>query len=217
MSATIRLFKQLFSALCRVQQSAWINMEPAWSIPAQTHDVLFYLMSRNWIPISEEEIKRLFSNSKSVEVRLSDHSWVLYLPPMKEEPSFLPVLTLECKLDDQQDVMKLRLMLVHCDRGEGKPHCIGFRIEAGQKIHGFYHAQLVKNLEGAAEVENPPVECPLRFPEKQPCLPLKAEDSVTLVLCLLISLYGIKYCWNFINNHQLSELTSYLKYFGKPT
>jgi len=137
---------------------------------------------------------------------------------MEEEPSFLPVLTLECRLDDQQDVMKLRLMLVHCDTSEGKPHGIGFRIEPGHNnIHGFHHAQLIKNLEGAANVENPPVECPLRFPEKQPCLPLKAKDSVTLVLCLLISLYGIRYCWNFINDHQLSELTSYLEYFGKPT
>jgi len=217
MSATIRVFKQLFGALCRVQQGAWINRERAWNIPAQTHDVLSYLMGHNWIPIMEEEIESLFSNYKSVQVRLSDHNWVLYLPPVEEEPDFLPVLTLECRLDDQKDVMKLRLLLVHCDMSKGKPHSIGFRIEPGHNIHGFYHAQLIKNLEGAAKVENPLVECPLRFPETQPCLPLKAKDSVTLVLCLLISLYGIKYCWKFIIDHQLSELTSYLEYFGKPT
>jgi hypothetical protein len=191
-------------------------MEPEWNIPTQVPQVLSYLIGHGWNPIAEKEIESLFSDS-GVEVKLSDRKSVLYLPPMEEESNFLPVLSLECKLDDENDVMKLRLMLVHCSGNREKPHGIGFRIEEGKDIHGFYHAQLIKNLEGAAEVENPPVECPLRFPEKQPCLPLKAENSVTLVLCLLIGLYGIRYCWNFINNHQLSELTSYLEYFGQPT
>jgi len=216
MSATIRVFKQLFGVLCRVQQSAWFDMEPEWNVPTQVPQVLYYLIGHGWNPITEKEIESLFSDS-GVEVRLSDRKSVLYLPPMKEESNFLPVLSLECKLDDENDVMKLRLMLVHCSGNGEKPHGIGFRIEEGKDVHGFYHAQLIKNLEGAAGGESPPIECPLRFPEKQPCLPLNAENSVTLVLCLLISLYGIRYCWNLINNHQISELTSYLKYFGEPT
>jgi hypothetical protein len=216
MSAAIRVFKRLFSALCRVQQRAWLNTEPGWDIPTQVPEVLSHLMACGWNPISEIEVEGLFSSS-SVEVRLSDRKSVLYLPPMEEEPDFLPVLSLECKLDDENDVIKLRLMLVHCDMSEGKPHGIGFRIEPGRSIHGFYHTQLIRNLEGAAALENPPTECPLRFPEKQPCFPLKADNSVTLVLCVLISLYGMGYCGNFINEHQLSELTGYLKYFGKST
>lgn len=216
MPATIRVFKQLFSALCRVQQKAWLNMEPEWEIPNQAYRVIERLIARGWNPIGEKAVESLFSGSDT-EVRLSDHKSVLYLPPMQEESYFIPVLTLECKLDNENDVMKLRLMLIHCNGNGGKPHGIGFRIEEGESIHGFYHAQLIKNLEGAAEVEDPPTDCPLRFPQKQPCLPLRAENSVTLVVCLLISLYGIKYCWKFINEHQLSELTRYLEYFGKPS
>lgn len=210
-----RVLKQLFGVLCRIQHSAWLSMEPRWKIPEQTYETLYHLMS-NWAPISEKEAESLFSNPNGVEMRLSDRHKVLYLPPMREEPDFLPVLSLECKLDDTSDVMKLRLMLVHCDRSEGKPHGIGFRMEEGENIHGFYHAQMIKNLEGAATVEEPPIECPLRFPETQPSIPLKAEDSITLVLCLLISLYGINYCWTLISEHQLSELRGYLKYFGIP-
>jgi hypothetical protein len=216
MPATIRVFKQLFSALCRVQQKAWLNMEPEWEIPDQAYRVIERLIARGWNPIGEKAVESLFSGSDT-EVRLSDYKLVLYLPPMQEESYFIPVLTLECKLDNENDVMKLRLMLIHCNGNGGKPHGIGFRIEEGESIHGFYHAQLIKNLEGAAEVEDPPIDCPLRFPQKQPCLPLRAENSVTLVVCLLISLYGIKYCWKFINEHQLSELTRYLEYFGKPS
>lgn len=216
MSATIRVLKQLFGVLCRIQQSHWFNMEPKWAISDQTRETLSHLMRHNWIPITEKEIENLFSDSKSVEMRLSDRKEVLYLPRMEEEPSFLPVLSLECKLDDENDVMKLRLMLVHCSGNEGKPHGIGFRMEEGESIHGFYHAQLIKNLEGAADVEGTPVECPLRFPETQPSIPLRAKNAITLVLCLLISLYGIEYCWTLASEHQLSELTSYLEYFGIP-
>jgi len=209
-----RVLKQLFSVLCRIQKD-WFSMEPRWEIPERTHETLYHLMPK-WEPISEKEIESLFSDPNCVEVRLSARHKVLYLPRMEEEPDFLPVLSLECKLDDENDVMKLRLMLVHCGENGGKPHGIGFRMEEGENIHGFYHAQMIKNLEGAATVEEPPIECPLRFPETQPSIPLRAEDSITLVLCLLISLYGIEYCWTLANEHQLSELTGYLKYFGAP-
>jgi len=175
---------------------------------------LDYLLG-GWIPIREKEIESLFYNSKSVSIKMPDNK-VLYLPLMEEEPDFLPVLSFECRLDDDYDVMKLRLLLVHYDRSEGKPHGIGFRMEEGENIHGFYHTQLIKNLTGAATTENSPIECPLRFPETQPAIPLKAQDSITLVLCLLISLYGIEYCWSLANEHQLSELNSYLEYFGVP-
>ena len=216
MSATIKVLKQLFVVLCRIQKSAWIDMNPEWGISEQVFRTCHLLFSHPWLPIREKEIERLFSESGGVELNLSDRNEVLYLPPMKEEPDFLPVLSLECKLDDDAEIMKLRLMLVHCSGDEGKPHGIGFRMEAGENIHGFYHAQLIRNLEGAAQIENPPTECPLRFPETQPCIPLKVQDTVTLILCLLISLYGIKYCWALVADYQLSELTNYLRYFGVP-
>ena len=123
-----RVLKQLFGVLCRIQHSAWLSMEPGWEIPEQTYETLYRLMPK-WEPIPEKEVENLFSDPNGVEVRLSDRHKVLYLPPMEEEPDFLPVLTLECKLDRKSDVMKLRLLLVHCGRSEGKPHGIGFRME----------------------------------------------------------------------------------------
>lgn len=216
MSATIRVLKQLFVVLCRIQKSAWIDMNPEWGISEQVFQTCHLLFSAPWLPIGEEQIERLFSESGGVELNLSETNEALYLPPMKEETHFLPVLSLECKLNDDVEIMKLRLMLVHCGADEGKPHGIGFRMEAGENIHSFYHAQLIRDLQGAAQIEDSPVECPLRFPETQPCIPLKAQDAVTLMLCLLISLYGIRHCWRLVADYRLSELADHLKYFGVP-
>lgn len=144
---------------------------------------------------------------------------MLYLPALeKKDSNFVPVLSLECHLDAEKTVMKLRVMLVCLvkddqENGEAeKFRGIGFRLESphgdeyedersegGEKKegrHDFYHAQLIRGLGWG-----PRIESPEWLPCNQPSFPLTADDPITLVLSLLLTLYGKKYCGLFLQRH----------------
>lgn len=212
MSARIRVLRQLFVTLCKIQKCAWYDLRLLEGRSDQMVNA-FNAMLPAWPPVEEKEMEHLFSHPARVDIHL--HRRALYLPPMNEEPDFLPLLTLECCLDDESDTMKLRVMFVHCGEDDER-HCIGFRMEKGTSIHSYFHAQLIVNLEGVANPADSHLRCPCRIPLEQPAIPLKAEDAVTLVLCLLVSLYGVKYCWDLVTKYHVSELTRYLKGFGVP-
>ncbi|MFQ5911427.1 MAG: hypothetical protein ACE5IJ_12025 [Thermoplasmata archaeon] len=165
-------------------------------------------------PIKEKELGGLFPDAEVVEADFSERRGVLYLPPLEKNPEFVPLLSLWCKLEETGASMALRVMLVSRGGSEGRVRGIGFRLESPHGDdenedelgrHDFYHAQLIRSLG-----HGPPVECPGWLPETQPSFPLTADDPVTLVLCLLLSLYGRKYCWTFYTEHQIFDLKSYL-------
>jgi len=166
-------------------------------------------------PVEEKELGGLFPDSETVEVGFSERRKVLYLPPLEKNQEFVPVLSLWCKLDETGAKMALRVMLVSRGGNEGMLRGIGFRLESPygdeddeenkEGRHDFYHAQLIRNLGWG-----PLVEGPSWLPETQPSFPLTADDPVTLMLCLLLSLYGKKYCWTFYTEHQIFDLKSHL-------
>jgi len=171
-----------------------------------------------WPPIEEKELDGLFPDSEVVGVDFSGRSKVLYLPQLEKNPEFVPVLSLWCNLDETRTKMTLKVMLISSGGDEGNLCGVGFRLESphgdeedeGDERkevgrHDFYHAQLIRSLG-----YGPPVECPSWLPETQPSFPLTADCPVTLVLCLLLSLYGKKYCWTFYTEHQIFDLKSYL-------
>lgn len=63
------------------------------------------------------------------------------------------------------------------DEGEGDPHIKG--------AHDFCHAQLFSRSAGVSDL---PI--PSWLPVSQPSFPLDADDQVSLVLCMLTTLYG---------------------------
>lgn len=215
MSASTRTLKQLFTALCRIQASSWFDQDARWNISDELYNAYATLAGQNWYPIREEEVGDWFSDLDRVALRPS-RKQALYLPPMDEEPEVIPILSLQYDCGESADVMKLRVMLVRPQGGVF--FGIGFRMEAGKSVHGFYHVQLIDSLGGAGHIDyGLPIECPEWLPKTQPAIPLRAKDSVTLMLCMLIGLYGIKFCWTFVTEHQISELKPYLDYFTSST
>lgn len=112
----------------------------------------------------------------------------------------LPVLTLYCdfKKSSNEITVELHLYGYFNDAigGESKQKlkCFGFRFEGGhvdkkgkRHPHDYYHVQLL-NKSGYSKGEI------LLFPEwishKIPCIPLKIDNPVSLVLYILASLYG---------------------------
>jgi len=158
----------------------------------------------------------------------------LYLPPLEKGAEFVPVLSMKCVLDDTRVEIKLRVMLIcgvedHEETGELRLCGIGFRLEsphgdeeeqegtAGDEAegkdsrHGFHHAQLIQDFD-----QDPPIECPDWLPCEQPSFPLTADCPVTLVLCLLLTLYGKRFCWEWISKdagfyHWLQEYVEELQ------
>ena len=181
---------------------------------------------KKWSPIEREELERLFTPSKTlsgpVEVDFSQRGKVLYLPPLEKNPSCVPILSLYCKLNEQQNIAKLRVMLVSLDK-KGDPYGIGFRMEtpesmnqgvdmpAGGGIHDFHHAQLIQRFKQEQLDSKLQIDCPCWIPESQPSFPLPAECPVTLLLCLIVTLYGRKYYNQFLAEHQIFDIEQYKK------
>lgn len=217
MKKTVGTLRQLFRVLCQIQSSTWFLRQPGWEASDQAYEAYDMLIGR-CPPIEEKELGSLFPDVETVEIDFSGRSKVLYLPRLEKNPEFVPILSLQCSLDETGTNAKLRVMLVSPNGEKEKLHGIGFRLESphgdegdeedgGNELgrHGFYHAQLIRSLG-----YGPPVECPSWLPETQPSFPLTADDPVTLVLCLLLSLYGKKYCWTFYTEHQIFDLKSHL-------
>ena len=221
MTKAIAMLKNILIPLFKIQQSAWFSKEEKWKQSCQalkTYDAI----SAKWVPITFEKIEYLF---KEPELVLNFSQWgkVLYLPPLEKDANFVPVLSLSCKLNETQSIAKLRVILVCLDKN-GKPYGIGFRMETPERInqnanttdnegiHDFHHAQLIQKF-GQTKLDSElQIDCPCWIPESQPSFPLPAKCPVTLLLCLIVTLYGRKYYNQFLMEHNISfDIKQYKK------
>ena len=121
---TLTTLKDILTPLFKIQESIWINQNPD---PIRSNQALktYKAVCEEWIPITFEEIESLFKRSELI-LDFSERKKVLYLPPLKKDSHFVPVLSLSCKLSETQSVAKFRVMLI-C-RDKQKNLCgIGFR------------------------------------------------------------------------------------------
>lgn len=218
MSEQIRVLGRTLRALCAVQEDIWSRSHKIWnassSIDDDTYNTYTELIS-NWMPLTEKDMEAFFpSNSKAVDIKLSTSRKALYLSPTINQPHLIPVVSLECIIDNTRADLKIRMMLIQ--KRNGALEGIGFRFENGDNVHAYYHAQLINELKGSKSGSNPVIQHLDWLPESEPAIPVKANDPVTLLLCSLISLYGFKNCSKLASDYQISELTKYLGYFAEP-
>jgi len=193
------------------------------------------LTREGWQPVSREELKRwLRADGSGIKVNFESERKVLYLPSLEKNADFVPVLSLKINIDDEHDEIRLRVMLVtQNEESNGDVECreangdknrlygIGFRLDTPESgnvdgeskgnedegRHDFYHAQFIRRR---GFNWGPRIETIGWLPEHQPSFPLVADDPITLVLSLLLALYGKRYCGQFIQRHggSLSALGS---------
>ncbi len=113
-----------------------------------------------------------------------------YLPPLERNSEFVITFSSSCDLGRAPWDIDFR---IHMYRLLGYPQTTGgqasqfervtFRFEGPETMpaHHFYHAQLT-----------PAFGCPNWLPSSIPCLPLAANNPVSLLVCLMMSLYGRK-------------------------
>ena len=225
MNRTVGTLRQLFDLLLREQQRSWYEQRRGRK-PSRDAQQLWQRLVPSLKPIEETVFEHWFpASSDELHVDFSQRQMVLYLPPLEKDAEFVPILDVKCDLDGTRTEIELRVLLVRqvedCKtNGEGKLRCIGFRLESphgdreqreteeGEKKvegrHDFYHAQLIRGLRWG-----PAFKSPDWLPCTQPSLPLTANCPVTLVLCLLLTLYGKGYCREFVSKP--TGLSNWLK------
>ena len=124
------------------------------------------------------------------DLRLRDQHLFLYLEPTQDE-KILPLVTLQSSEEwvhfrayalltmlDEACTLRSLAMRFETDEGSEGPGA------ASLGSHDFCHAQLCRGISSRALSSIPWV------PDSQPSLPLDADDQVSLVLCMLTTLYG---------------------------
>jgi hypothetical protein len=108
-----------------------------------------------------------------------------YLPPLMEEPEFVAMLSLECNMRSGKTSVRIEMFRSF----KGRPYGIGYRFEHGG--HEFCHASLTNKRpdhEGGKHLDN----CPEWLPTDIPRVPMRADNPVSLLMDVLISLFGTK-------------------------
>ena len=213
MTKCIGTLRDILTPLCKRPESIWLN------------GGLEYVFAQ-WKPMEREDLEELLSPSRvesgtlEVDFTHSHRGKVLYLPPLENNPQCIPILSLYCQLDNQHSIAKLRVMLVSLD-GNQDLYGIGFRMETpegmnqntnatnGDGIHDFYHAQLIRKFGQSSLDDRLPVCSPDWLPTTQPSFPLPANCPVTLLLCLIVTLYGRKYYNQFLAEHEIFDINQH--------
>lgn len=205
----ITAFNQILTPLCTIQKSAWIDEEKKWEpskYALETYKFVSQLQLPFLQPVKPEDIKSFFSSSDTANVNFFKEKKVLYLPPLKrdaDDAEFVPIFSLSCNLSRDQSVARFRVMLVTLDENDKtKLNGIGFRMETpdGTGIHNFHHAQLIHQFSPKGFGNILQIKCLSWLPEAQPSFPLPADCPVTLLLCIMITLYGWEYYKDFCDH-----------------
>ena len=219
MTEAINALRDILKPLFQIQFDTWFDPKLELKSSSQTFKI-FQSLSERWEPvITFEEIRHSF---KSSELRLNFSNRVLYLEPLLQKKTyFVPILSVFCILNETQSTAQFKVMLVCLDEGK-KERGIGFRVETPESVkydtntidnggsHDFYHAQLIRKFDQRAPDSAQGFDSPSWLPQSQPSFPLPADCPVTLLLCLIVTLYGRTYYNNFINIHGTSDTQEYV-------
>ena len=163
------------------------------------YDVRPYLPSSGYILSSREFLEsRLPKVGTPGRVSGNFSGGFLCLKPVIHGNTLLPVLTMNYNFGCSIPKISLRVGLYLKHDEEVK--AVGYRFESPEGIgrHHYYHVQMIKGF--TTDTFFPPELSTVWLPDAEPTFPLDARDSVDLILCLLLSLYGMTEFKQFILN-----------------
>jgi len=114
----------------------------------------------------------------------------IYMPPLDDDPLFVPLLSFE--IDSTNPKVCFRVELYRHDESRDFVDYAGFRFETpnqGSSKHQYYHVQPIEEMTGLI------AEFPNKSPKllgTAPCIPIHADNPVSLLLGLILSLYGLE-------------------------
>ena len=144
-----------------------------------------FKIAQEWFrPINLSSLQTLFTNLPS-KFDLGEHNGFLYLQPFQKSTLILPVLSLKFDNDSRLSISFKLILIVPFGAGI---KAIGYRFENGDNTHEFYHVQHITRV-GKNKLELPTAAW---IPEASPTIPLEAGGPISLLLCMLGSIYGIE-------------------------
>lgn len=138
--------------------------------------------------ISGKELEdKVLSKSRYPYLKINKH---IYLPPIGKgkDSEYVYTLLTDCNLKDSVSKISYRVeMYRYLGDKKKELHGFGFRFErhnSGLK-HNYWHVQVTNGLRGVVLPK-----CPSWIPQNVPCIPTIAENSLSLLCCILLSIYG---------------------------
>ena len=168
----------------------------AFSYEVKGHDTrLFHILNESYSEYKFTTLRddaHLYSMLNCPDLNMMEQNHYVILEPT-ESKDILPFVTLHSSGDwdnfriyallaTLDDNSNLQSLAIRFETDEG-----GRRQESKLGMHDFCHAQLCKVIKGRVKASTPPW-----LPDSQPSIPLDAGNQASLVLCMLVSLYGGK-------------------------
>jgi hypothetical protein len=147
--------------------------------------------------------------SKQAVFNSSDQNQYLFLEPINDGEGIVPVLSF--RYDFRGGSAELWLQLALFTFHDGNLAAIGCRFEPpeGRGPHDYFHAQMLRSFRGRAGLSGLP-GCPPWLPTSRPAFHLKADDAVTLLISMVISLYGLGRARDLQETSFANELKPYM-------
>jgi hypothetical protein len=183
----------------------WWNADSRWrnhaKLPKDTRMSVNHAAPSRY-RMKREEFIAMMSAFPTNQIAITEH--VLWLPPLMDDSKFIPMIHGCCDLANYQADLQLELYSFSEDEG---PQSISLRFESPNDSppHNFWHSQLViqsRYLEPLGGV-------PEWFPTTLPTFALNASSPVSLLLSMLVALYGGVYVQRLMANIRGRDLRPY--------
>lgn len=188
------------------------EQERVWSGEYKENDKFSALIDElgrnNWFKVDSADITALEKiwNDRNVidlEEITQFGNKVFYLPPIEKGGNYFAVMSIKVNCNVNDYIASIRVMLLTpkspSDVNDKSPFSfwgVGFRIENGDGRHNYHHAQIISDFKGSSNANNF-FESVSWLPETHPAFPLKANEPLTLILSLYLTLYGLDGLRNF--------------------
>lgn len=157
-----------------------------------------YEIIEDRIPIDKKELKRE-ANEHNPEPYIKIIKRPIILPPLeKYDTKFIPTLTCDCDFTTESPSVRYGLLLLEVQEDDNY-RFVEFRYELGHQgsYHYYPHAQFSR-----MGVQH---ECIDWIPTRTPAFPLAANGAVSLLLCIIISLYSKKISGKIVNYLRIDD------------
>ena len=202
MNPMVRTLKDLFLAIWSEQDESWRKESGPNQPSVRARETLEKMGTMGSFANLLDEAA-LLSRLPSETRLVSDFKRAyLLLPPSPKAAEFVPLMWMGYCLDFEANQLDVCIeVTLFCHVGS-ELEWLPLRLESGGGMHNFYHAQLTNNMVPTK---------PNWLPRSQPSFPLCANCPVTLVISLLLALYGLKETARVLTNHSPHRIAHYKK------
>ena len=178
--------KTLLLALVRKSEACWRRGLTLERVPINPNAIRTRGELRNFRKEVKSNQLKTMTDKISNKMSLDKRSSILLLP-LEDDSLFVPLLTFE--IDSTVNKANFRVDLFTYDEKSDKPyHHTGYRFETptvSSSKHLYFHVQPIDKFDSPIELT-----VSRRVPGTVPCIPVRANGPVSLVLSIIVSLYG---------------------------